>query len=317
MKSLYWRTRHILGVPQHVPSWREQCAAAISAVLGIGLVAVVGWNSAYMHVPWLLTSMGATAVLVFAVPHGPLSQPWAVFMGHMLSAVAGLLVVHTVGVGLLAYAIAVGLAIAAMHVARCIHPPGGATALFVVQYSAMSGVPGWEILFNPVWLNVSSILLAAVVLNYPFVWRRYPESIAYRHSVQPLQSLSHEPPFSRQELDAALGGMDEMYYISDEQLQRLYEALVSIESTLPVMSPEALEPGNFYSNGLRGERWAVRQIIDANPHNARKPQVIVKTVAGQGRGSVQLMSRHAFSQWAKYPVYPDTGQWTRDKPDEV
>ena len=37
----------------------------------------------------MLTSMGASAVLLFAVPQGALSQPWAVVGGHLLSAAIG------------------------------------------------------------------------------------------------------------------------------------------------------------------------------------------------------------------------------------
>ncbi len=37
----------------------------------------------------LIGSMGATAVLLFAVPHGALSQPWAVIVGHAVSAAVG------------------------------------------------------------------------------------------------------------------------------------------------------------------------------------------------------------------------------------
>jgi CBS domain-containing membrane protein len=37
----------------------------------------------------LVASMGASAVLLFAVPHGPLSQPWPVIRGHVVSALVG------------------------------------------------------------------------------------------------------------------------------------------------------------------------------------------------------------------------------------
>ncbi len=36
-----------------------------------------------------IASMGASAVLLFAAPHGAMSQPWSVFGGHLVSALVG------------------------------------------------------------------------------------------------------------------------------------------------------------------------------------------------------------------------------------
>ncbi|MFX8373896.1 HPP family protein, partial [Acinetobacter baumannii] len=77
-------------------------------------------------------SMGASAVLLYAVPHGALSQPWAVLAGHAVSAVAGVAAARNISDPALAAAVAVGTAILAMHYLRAIHPPGGATALTAV-----------------------------------------------------------------------------------------------------------------------------------------------------------------------------------------
>ena len=57
----------------------------------------------------------------------PLSQPWSVFGGHLVSAIVGVTCVKLIPAPMLAAAIAVALAIGAMHYLRCIHPPGGAT----------------------------------------------------------------------------------------------------------------------------------------------------------------------------------------------
>ena len=79
----------------------------------------------------IIPSMGASAVLLFAVPHGALSQPWNVFGGHILSALVGVTCAIVIPDEIIAASLAVGLAIGAMHYLRCIHPPGGATALAV------------------------------------------------------------------------------------------------------------------------------------------------------------------------------------------
>lgn len=318
MPSLRWRVSHALGVPTHVPSLREQAAAVFTALLGMGCVGASAWWLApsQTSIPWLLTSMGASVVLVFGLPHGPLSQPWAVMGGHVLSAALALLCVLLFGSGVWQAALAVGLSIGAMHLARCIHPPGGATALFIV-HSGATTQPTWWWLLQPVLLNVECLLLAAVVFNYPFSWRRYPASLAFRHvKNKPLRQLSHELPFTAGELTQALRNLDVVLDISDEQLQQLYDHLQTVRVIAPLMEA-SLQRGHFYSNGLNGENWAVRQIIDANAPDARKPQLIVKTVAGQGRGQVQLLSRRSFVAWARYEVFPSDDQWQRERVAEA
>lgn len=314
MKTWWWQLCHVLGVPSHTPSLREQWTAVFTSTLGMALVAgCSGWLAPDAP-PLLLTSMGATAVLVFAVPHGPLSQPWAVLGGHLLSAMVALVVTQVLGSSTVAASLAVGLAIGVMHLARCIHPPGGATALFVVQSAHATGAADASLLLYPILPDVLAILLAAMLLNYPFRWRRYPVSLAFRQPHwQATQEFTHEPPFSQRELARALDGLDTMLDISDEQLQSLYEAILRCQdqATVPVSS---LVVGSYYSNGLQGEAWAVKRIIDANAPDARKPQLIVKTVAGLGRGQVQVIDRRAFASWARYQVYPHNGQWLREQP---
>jgi len=59
--------------------------------------------------------IGASTVLVFAVPHGSLSQPWPVFGGHLVSALIGVACARLVPDAALAAAMAVGLSISAMQ----------------------------------------------------------------------------------------------------------------------------------------------------------------------------------------------------------
>jgi CBS domain-containing membrane protein len=80
----------------------------------------------------IVASMGASAVLLFAVPHAPLSQPWPLIGGHVVSALVGVICAKVILNAPLAAALAVSLAIGSMHYFRCIHPPGGVTALTAV-----------------------------------------------------------------------------------------------------------------------------------------------------------------------------------------
>lgn len=115
-------------------SLHERLRSAGGALVGIALTA---WLSRLMLpaglVPWLVAPMGASAVLVFAVPGSPLVQPWSVVGGNTLSALVGVAAAHVIPDTPVAAAVAVAGAIAVMFATRSLHPPGGASALFAVM----------------------------------------------------------------------------------------------------------------------------------------------------------------------------------------
>ena len=80
----------------------------------------------------ILASTGATAILVFGMPHVPASQPWNIVGGHLVSAFVGVTCYLLIPIDILAASIAIPLAMVAMHSLRCMHPPGGATAITAV-----------------------------------------------------------------------------------------------------------------------------------------------------------------------------------------
>ena len=125
----------------------------------------------------VVASIGASAVLVFAVPHGALSQPWPVLGGHLISACVGVTVAKLAVPPALAGPMAVGIAILTMHYARCLHPPGGATALAAVIGGNEILALGYSYLLAPVLVNVALLLFAGIAFNYPFRWRRYPAAL--------------------------------------------------------------------------------------------------------------------------------------------
>lgn len=82
--------------------------------------------------PFLLASMGASGVILFALPQSPMARPWAVIGGHLLSAITGITCAALLRDIHLAAAVAAGTSLLVMSLARCVHPPGGATALLAV-----------------------------------------------------------------------------------------------------------------------------------------------------------------------------------------
>src|SRR3569832_2422866 len=77
--------------------------------------------------PLVGASRGASAVLLFATPHSPFTQPWAVLGGQMVSALVGVACARYLPRPHLAAAVAVGLALLVIYYLHCLHPPGNTT----------------------------------------------------------------------------------------------------------------------------------------------------------------------------------------------
>jgi CBS domain-containing membrane protein len=105
-------------------------AGALLGLLFAGLLGRLSRSAAtdWLH-PLLVAPIGASAVLVFAVPASPLAQPRSVLGGNIVSALVGITVAMLVPQTLIAAPLAVGLAIGTMMLLGCLHPPGGAVAL--------------------------------------------------------------------------------------------------------------------------------------------------------------------------------------------
>ncbi len=217
-------------------SEREHWISATGGLLGMLAVWWAGNLLLDSHAAVLVaTSMGSTAVLVFASPHGPMSQPWPLVGGHVVSALVGVACMQWLGHDLmLAAGFAVGLSIAAMYSLRCLHPPGGATALYAVMGGDAVHALGYGYALNPVLLNALVILAVAVAYNYPFAWRRYPQGWARHRTPKPEKAMI---PHSR--LVYALSQIDTFVDISEEDLQRIYELAMRDEAA-PEHRAEAL-----------------------------------------------------------------------------
>lgn len=170
----FQRLAEMLGVGAKPSGWRGMFLPAVGVAFGIlatGSVSASLLGGAAGLV--LAASMGASAVLVFGAPGGPFSQPWPVMAGHTISALAGCLAVRLCGPGLAAGALAVGVAMAAMTGLRCVHPPGGSTALAVVVSAMAGSSPSMGFALNPVFMNATVLVLAGSV------WHRLVSGMAY------------------------------------------------------------------------------------------------------------------------------------------
>jgi len=208
------------------PGFRERVKASLGAVVGIAvtglLCAVMFGNS--LSQPLLVAPMGASAVLLFAVPASPLAQPWSIVGGNVTSALAGITVALVVPDKTLAAAIAVGAAIALMSLLRCLHPPGGAVALTTVLGAAGGTPPDYMFALEPVGLNSVLLLLAGYIFHrftghsYPHV-APAPVNAHGTHDPAPVNRIGAAP----EDVDEALRDYGDTLDVSADDLEVLFK----------------------------------------------------------------------------------------------
>ena len=200
----------------HPTSHAEKWISAGGGLVSVFMILLISQQVLDMHGTTLVVaSMSASAVLLFAVPHGALSQPWAVLGGHIVSALIGVTAARWIESPVVASAIAVSLSIVAMHYLNCLHPPGGATALVAVLGGSAVQEMGYGYAVTPVLANALILLSIAMIFNYPFVWRRYPQA---RQSVAPAEKCM----IAHSDLVYALTEIDSFIDVSEEDLLRIY-----------------------------------------------------------------------------------------------
>ncbi len=256
----------------------------------------------------LIASMGASAVLIFAVPHGPLSQPWAVFAGHIISALIGVTCSQWIAHTWVAAGVAVGLAIIAMYYLRCLHPPGGATALAAVIGGESVQQLSYQFVLTPVLINVILIILIGILFNYFFHWRRYPAAL-YRFK-QPTDS--NTIPLSHNDFVYALSQLNSFIDINEQDLLHIYNIAIHKSQEAYNMF-ENIEIGHYYSNGKYGKDWTIVQVTKEERHNEdpQQDKIHFKIVVGPGRRKSGEMERKAFIDWARYCVVRDEENWKK------
>lgn len=166
--------RHL--IPDSVPlSRRERLRSAAGALVGIlatGLISRAALGSD-ATLPVMIAPMGASAVLLFAVPSSPLAQPWSILGGNVVAALVGVTVAATVPNPVFAAALAIAGAIALMMALRCLHPPSGAVALTAVLAGPEIRDLGYAFVLWPVGANSLLLLMTALAFNN-LTGRTYP-----------------------------------------------------------------------------------------------------------------------------------------------
>jgi CBS-domain-containing membrane protein len=131
-------------------------AGAAGGAVAIAIMEVFSARTAF---PLVAIPFATSIVTVLGSPKAQPAQPRALIGGHLVSTFVGLLVVKLCGPAPWAAALAVGLAMVAMHLTGTFHPPAGIDPLVVVV-NDMS----WSFLVAPV--GIGALLLAL----FAFAW---------------------------------------------------------------------------------------------------------------------------------------------------
>jgi len=200
----------------------EKIRSALAAGIAILLLGLALKFLPHFNYPMLmLGSMAASAVLLFAVPHSQMAQPWPLFGGHLVSVLAGWACIQLITDPLLAAGSAVCLAVFLMHYLHCLHPPGGATALTLVLSSAQFHPMGWLWVTYIVAVNAGISLILALLINSLIPGRHYPAP-AHSH-IQPGADPAATPVIMEErDITWAAGKMDSFVDISEEDLVMIY-----------------------------------------------------------------------------------------------
>lgn len=312
-KKEHNRLLALLGVGENTTGHSEKLISGLGALLGmLGVCWISSWYLGANGSTLIVASMGASAVLLFAVPHGALSQPWPLVGGHLLSAFIGVSCQQLLPDHPLAPALAVGLSVATMHYLRCINPPAGATALAAVIGGDAVHALGYAFLLTPVLLNLTALLTVAVLFNSLFYWRRYPAALARRPShptVSPMHR--HSSMLTHEDLAAAMEQINSYVDVTSEELAELFD--LALEHAAQAQhNPQQLVVGMHYSNGQLGSQWAVRQIIDGpDSMESERDRLVFKTVAGAGSYATGACTLREFREWARFPVEYTGERWVR------
>ncbi len=289
----------------------EVLRSCVGAAIGIVLTGVLsrealGTTTAAL---WLMAPMGASAVLLFAVPSSPLAQPWSIVGGNLAAALIGVTCYRAIGTPILAASAAILLAIAAMFMLRCLHPPSGAVALTAVLGGPEIHAAGYGFVVAPVAINTIALLAVALLYNN-VTGRRYPHvqvSRAQRLRLATDAKDRRAGGFRTEDLEAVLKEHNEVLDVSVDDLEALYRETEKRAFRRrfgdtrcdTIMSADV--PAVEYATEL-GEAW---QLMRANAVHALP-------VVNRARHVIGIVTRADFIRNAELHEYRTLGARLRD-----
>jgi len=196
--------------------WRSAVAALLGVLIFEGVLFVLPVSADARR---LLAPLGASSVILFALPHSPLAQPWSVIGGLLLPALVGFACGRWIPADYLAVGLAVAISVWLMAWLRCLHPPGGAMAIVMAAAAAQ----GLDVASSiaATGANALAMLIAATAVNNLLPGRRYPLcSPAVSTPVPPRRSPAG---VQHPDLAAALTELDTYLDVSENDLAEVFQ----------------------------------------------------------------------------------------------
>lgn len=205
----------------------ERWRSSLGALLFVGCAGLL-LRTFPVGAYWLLAPVGASTVILYALPHSPVAAPWAVLGSYLVGTACGLAALLLVPFPPLAAALSVAACVWGMARLNCIHPPGGAVPLMMVLAAPHTPAATGLLALSAV-VNVLLMLAFAVLINTMVLGRRYPW-----HAPQLAPNPHHTkdaPPSARvglmhEDLEYAFKRLDAFVDVQEGELVTLYNLAV-------------------------------------------------------------------------------------------
>ncbi len=146
--------------------WKENLYSLLGIAIAMG---VISFTNCYFHSLLLIPALASSAIMLFMSYDNVFAQPRNVVGGHLVAALAAIVVGQFFGNQWWAITLVVVLAAFLMIITRTIHPPSGGTALAVYIGSYMPSV-----VISSIILDTVIIVLVAFLVNNAVPNRSYP-----------------------------------------------------------------------------------------------------------------------------------------------
>jgi CBS-domain-containing membrane protein len=123
--------------------------------------------------PLLLASLGGTTLFLFGLSALPAAQPRAVFGGHLISSLIGVIAFQLFGDSLSVTVMALVVTIGILLLTRTVHPPAGANPLIMIQAHASFSHIGFTVLLGVVTISAVAFVWSRLGVGkqkYPVSW---------------------------------------------------------------------------------------------------------------------------------------------------
>ena len=199
--------------------FKDRVLCGLGALIGLAISSLISWHVLGGFNAWYIAPMGASSVLLFAVPASPLAQPWNVVIGNTIAGVIGVSCALFIAEPTLAFSLAVALTIFLMMSTDSLHPPSGAVAITAVMGGESIHQLGYAFVFYPVLLNSILLLIVAVIYNR-MLGKQFPQVAQINTRSKdptPTQKVTIQP----QDIKDALADQTELLDISEYDLQKI------------------------------------------------------------------------------------------------